>query len=231
MSLPRSRQFVVSVIAACAVLTLSVFAKSEPQAPAQPPPRRRRRQPARRRQQTQGGRALSLPRPEPPRTAGRSSRRRPRPVDDRAGLLEEAAGRAAVARRAAEEVLAAARIQDRAGAHRSRHPGAGADCVRRQRPDVRRSSCAATCRTPTRPASSIRSAASRCTRTRTTTACTRRTTVFVDHLIFPRFVMPFGANAILRRNRTPTRSGSTPTRTTTASPTRRSSSPPAWAGC
>ena len=38
-----------------------------------------------------------------------------------------------------------------------------------------------------------------CTRTRTTTASTRRTHVFVDNLVFPRFVMPFGANAILTK--------------------------------
>ena len=54
-----------------------------------------------------------------------------------AGLLEEAAGPAADAGRAGEEVLAAARLQARTGADRSRHRGAGADCLRRQRPHVR----------------------------------------------------------------------------------------------
>ena len=48
-----------------------------------------------------------------------------------------------------------------------------------------------------RAASSIRLAASRCTRIATTTASTRRHSVFVDKLVFPRFVMPCGANAVL----------------------------------
>ena len=51
--------------------------------------------------------------------------------------------------------------------------------------------------------------------------------VFVDKLVFPRFVLPFGAeqhpdDGVERR----TRCGGTPIRTATASPTRRSSSPP-----
>ena len=54
--------------------------------------------------------------------------------------------------------------------------------------------------------------------------------VFVDKLVFPRFVMPFGAERDPQpRNRTPTSCGSTPTPTATSSPTRRSCSPPASA--
>ena len=53
--------------------------------------------------------------------------------------------------------------------------------------------------------------------------------VFVDKLVFPRFVMPFGANAILTMESNQTRCGSTPTPTATRSPTRRSCSRPASA--
>ena len=69
MSLPRSRQFFVSVIAGCAVLTLSVFAKSESQAPAQAPPQAPPPAAAGQAPRQQGGRALNLPLQELPRTA------------------------------------------------------------------------------------------------------------------------------------------------------------------
>ena len=58
---------------------------------------------------------------------------------------------------------------------------------------------AATCRTPTRPASTIRSAACRCTRTPINDGVYDKHTVFVDNLVFPRFLLPFGPNALLTK--------------------------------
>ena len=117
------------------------------------------------------------------------------------------------------------------GPVRSRHRGAGADCLRRQRPDVRRSSCAATCRTRTAPASWIRSAASRVHEDRDNDGVYETHKVFVDKLVFPRFVMPFGAErhpheGIERRRGLEVHRHERRRRR----PTRRSCSPPASAG-
>ena len=59
------------------------------------------------------------------------------------------------------------------------------------------SSFAATCRTPTAAARSIRSAASPCHEDRNNDGVYETHGVFVDNMVFPRFVMPFGPNAIL----------------------------------
>ena len=97
-------------------------------------------------------------------------------LDDASRLLEEAAGPPADAGRGGEEILAAARLQGRARALRSRHRGAGADRVRRQRPHVRaRAARLHAGRRRDRRARSGRPA-SRCTRTTTATASTRPTT-------------------------------------------------------
>ena len=55
-------------------------------------------------------------------------------------------------------------------------------------------------------------------------------TIFVDHMVFPRFVTPYGPNTILTKESNAKRSGSTPTPTATAWPTRRSCSAPVTAG-
>ena len=54
----------------------------------------------------------------------------------------------------------------------------------------------------------------------------KKHTVFVDNLVFPRFVTPFGPGVILTQESTRRKYGSTPTPTATASPTRRSCSTP-----
>ena len=131
-----------------------------------------------------------------PRAGGRRARQRSL---RRCGPVSEGAGHAGDARRAAEAVLAVP-----PGSRWSRSSPIPTSRSRRRSPSTATAGCscsrfAATCRTPTRPASSIRSAASRCTRTPTTTAVYEKHSVFVDKLVFPRFVMPFGANAILTK--------------------------------
>ena len=74
-------------------------------------------------------------RPRRPRRAGRSAGERSRQRDRR--LRSQAADTGADAGGRGQEDLAAARVQARAGAHRSAHRGVRADRLRRQRPDVR----------------------------------------------------------------------------------------------
>ena len=95
------------------------------------------------------------------------------------------------------KTFCSAGLQAGAGAHRSRHPGAGADRVRRQRAHVRRSSCAATCRTPTPTGELAPVSRISVQEDRNNDGVYETHTVFVDSLVFPRFAMPFGANAIL----------------------------------
>ena len=118
--------------------------------------------------------------------------------DERAGLLAEAAGRA-VAGRTGQEVLAAAGFQDGAGALGSGHRGVGADRLRRQRPACSSSSFAATCRTPTAAARSTPVGRISLHEDRNNDGVYESHNVFVDNLVFPRMVMPFGPNAILTK--------------------------------
>ena len=98
----------------------------------------------------------------------------------------------------AEAVLAAARLQARAGADRSRHRGAGADCLRRQRPHVRpraaRLHADADAGGELDPVGRISVHEDKDGDGKYETH-----KVFVDNMVFPRFVMPFGANAILAK--------------------------------
>ena len=116
----------VSVLAAGVVAAASLSLVAQTPGPPQPPP-------------PQGAAPQGAPpQGQPAETApgGRGGPGRG-PLDERAGLLQEGSGPRALSRRRGQEILAAARVQARTGPLRSRHPGARADRLRRQRPDVR----------------------------------------------------------------------------------------------